>query len=207
MRRRCRRLISACRQGFTLLELVVSASLASLIFVGLVVLLTTTLRLHTASQLRFKVERAQQRALRLIRSDVRQGYGLVANPEATGLWSCPLVNRRPVLAISLSPDDPSALRHAIVYSVGSAPSAIWRGDVLMRCGPAYGLDGRIDPVGVMTNRVLLDSLPSSDGDGLGFAATEDTRLQLVEVTIEQLTTQHSSLNAGSPQRVRSRLSL
>ena len=77
----------------------------------------------------------------------------------------------------------------------------------MRCGPAYGLDGRIDPVGVMTNRVLLDSLPSGEGNGLGFAATLDTRLQLVEVTIEQLTTQHSSLDVVSAQRVRSRLSL
>ena len=47
------------------------------------------------------------------------------------------------------------------YSLGSPPSAIWRGQVLMRCGPAYGLDGQIKAGGIFQNRVVLDGLVRS----------------------------------------------
>jgi len=42
--------------------------------------------------------------------------------------------------------------------VGPAPSAIWRGRVLMRCGPAYGLDGRLSAGSAPQNRVVIDGL-------------------------------------------------
>jgi len=45
----------------------------------------------------------------------------------------------------------------ITYTVGSPPSAIWRRRVLMRCGPAFGLDGE-PSTGAAQNRVLLDGL-------------------------------------------------
>ena len=51
----------------------------------------------------------------------------------------------------------------IVYSVGQAPSAIWQGQVLMRCGPAYGLDGQVRPATAYQNRVVLDSLAQDFG--------------------------------------------
>jgi len=45
----------------------------------------------------------------------------------------------------------------ISYSVGAAPSPIWRGSVLLRCGPAFGLTGEPSG-GAFQNRVLLDGL-------------------------------------------------
>ncbi len=45
----------------------------------------------------------------------------------------------------------------ITYSIGTAPSAIWRGKGLMRCGPAYGLAGELSS-GAAQNRVVLDGL-------------------------------------------------
>ena len=47
----------------------------------------------------------------------------------------------------------------ITYSVGTPPSQIWRGLVLMRCGPAYGLAGEISG-GASQNRVVMDGLTS-----------------------------------------------
>ncbi len=53
----------------------------------------------------------------------------------------------------------------ITYSVGSAPGPIWRGQVLVRCGPAFGLYGELHS-GEPQSRVVIDALP---GDGAGFA--------------------------------------
>ena len=71
---------------------------------------------------------------------------------------------------------------AIVYSVGAAPSPIWRGQVLMRCGPAYGLDGRMDPTSNAQNRVLLDALPPDDGGGLEVNAHPQLPVLELELT-------------------------
>ncbi len=49
-------------------------------------------------------------------------------------------------------------RGALPY--GPAPSAIWRGAVLMRCCPAYGLDGDWSE-GSPVARVLIDALPAA----------------------------------------------
>ena len=51
------------------------------------------------------------------------------------------------------------------YSVGQPPSGIWRGHVLMRCGPAYGLDKEISAGSQHQNRVVLDQLQLPTGDG------------------------------------------
>jgi hypothetical protein len=50
----------------------------------------------------------------------------------------------------------------ITYSLGNPAEPIWRGRVLMRCGPAYGLHGELGS-GAAQNRVVLDALASSDG--------------------------------------------
>ena len=87
---------------------------------------------------------------------------MVADPQPSAAWPCGLAGRRPVLAVALSPEDPDARQHAIVYSVGSAPSPIWRGQVLMRCGPAYGLDKGLTAGGTALNRVVIDGLTATD---------------------------------------------
>ncbi|MFZ9229836.1 MAG: hypothetical protein ACO231_08650, partial [Prochlorococcaceae cyanobacterium] len=45
----------------------------------------------------------------------------------------------------------------ITYSLGKSAEPIWRGQVLMRCGPAFGLDGSPSAFQAL-NRVVLDGL-------------------------------------------------
>jgi hypothetical protein len=91
----------------------------------------------------------QRRALALIRADLRRALhhrtGAVVEPSA-----CPLAARRPVLQLRTD-------TAWITYAVGPAPSPIWRGSVLLRCGPAFGLYGE-PSVRDSQNRVLLDGL-------------------------------------------------
>lgn len=96
--------------------------------------------------------------------------------------------------------DPDARGSAvIVYSVGRAPSAIWRGQVLMRCGPSYGLDGVINLEGAYQNRVLLDALP--DRSVPGFSAQNHPTLPLLQLQLEQELHDRS----GQQRRLQSRL--
>ena len=127
--------------GFTLVELLLAAALGTLLCGGLLQLLLGDLRLSAALAQRLQARRQQQQLLTLIRAERDLGYGVIANPDPSQSWPCALAGRRAVLAIALSPSDPGAQSQAIIYSVGAAPSPIWRGQVLMRCGPAYGLDG------------------------------------------------------------------
>jgi hypothetical protein len=62
----------------------------------------------------------------------------------------------------------------ITYTAGSPPSPIWRRRVLMRCGPAFGLDGEPSG-GAAQNRVLLDGLSQP---GLEAAVEPDGLLHL-----------------------------
>ena len=178
--------------GFTLVELLLAAALGTLLCGGLLQLLLGDLRLSAALAQRLQARRQQQQVLTLIRAERDLGYGVIANPDPSQSWPCTLAGRRAVLAIALSPSDPGAESQAIIYSVGAAPSPIWRGQVLMRCGPAYGLDGRIDPESQFQNRVVLDDLPSGDQQGL--RATADPQLPVIDLQLEQ------QLPGGSVQR-------
>ena len=178
--------------GFTLVELLLAATLGTLVCGGLLQLLLGDLRLSAATAQKLQAQRQQQQVLTLIRAERDRGYGVIANPDPSQTWPCALAGRRAVLAIALSPSDTGARQQAIVYSVGAAPSPIWRGQVLMRCGPAYGLDGRMNPDSSAQNRVLLDGLPSGDQQGL--RATADPQLPVIDLHLEQ------ELQAGSWQR-------
>lgn len=178
--------------GFTLVELLLAAAVGTLVCGGLLQLLLGDLRLSAAMAQRLQARRQQQQVLTLIRDERDLGYGVIANPDPSQSWPCSLAGRRAVLAIALSPSDPGAREQAIVYSVGAAPSPIWRGQVLMRCGPAYGLDGRMNPDSSAQNRVLLDGLPSGEQQGL--RATADPQLPVIDLHLEQ------ELQAGSWQR-------
>ena len=76
----------------------------------------------------------QRRTLELLKGDLERASIWQIDPDASADWPCALAGRQPKLAIT--PRDGS---DPVVYSLGSAPSAIWRGDVLMRCGPAFDL--------------------------------------------------------------------
>lgn len=94
-------------------------------------------------------ERAfQRRTLALLRAELgaAQRWQL-----GTGVGAaCSLAGRTPVVQLEVE-------GRKITYSLGAAPSPIWRGQVLMRCGPAYGLAGELSAAAAQ-NRVVLDGL-------------------------------------------------
>jgi hypothetical protein len=111
----------------------------------------------------------QARTLALLRSDLLRADTLrLATAEGS---ACPLGGRDPLLQISTA-------QGPITYSLGLPPSPIWRGRVLMRCGPAFGLDGE-PSAGQAQNRVVIDGLVS---DGLRI---EDSGQGLLRLRLEQ----------------------
>ena len=134
--------------GFSLLELLLVCSLGLLVFgvAASVLLSEQTLGSQMGGFLRQR--QLLLRANQLIAVDVERGIALA--PELVS--ACNLAGRQPWLQI-LSADG-----SITTYSLGSPPSAIWSGQVLMRCGPAYGLDGRIKAGTRFQNRVVLGGL-------------------------------------------------
>ncbi|MFN9622540.1 MAG: type II secretion system protein J [Cyanobacteriota bacterium] len=102
-----------------------------------------------------------RRTLALLRSELALAQSWQVGTAAAA--ECALGGRTPVLALEVG-------GRWITYSVGEAPSRIWRGQVLMRCGPAYGLSGELSG-GAAQNRVLIDGLVSEgvevESQGLG----------------------------------------
>ena len=170
-------------KGFTLIELMLSLSLGSILFVVLLQLIGADLRLGNSMASRLRESAQQRHTLELIRGELAIGSGWTVDPISSQQWSCGMAGRRPVLAISLDSYNTQVSSSTIVYSVGAAPSPIWRGQVLMRCGPAYGLDGVIRPDGKAQNRVLIDGLPKK---GLGFQARQDSYSKVLHLALEQV---------------------
>ena len=175
-------------KGFTLIELLLSLSLGSMLFIVLLQLIGADLRLGNSMASRLRESAQQRQTLELIRGELAIGFGWEVDPVISRRWSCGMAGRQPVLAISLDPSNILDSTQTIVYSVGTAPSAIWRGQVLMRCGPAYGLDGAIRQGGKAQNRVLIDGLPK---EGLGFQARQDPQSKVLHLALEQ------AVNGGS----------
>ena len=169
-------------KGFTLIELLLSLSLGSMLFVVLLQLIGADLRLGNSMASRLRESAQQRQTLELIRGELAIGSGWEVDPTPSHQWTCGMAGRQPVLAIGLDSRNSQASTQTIVYSVGAAPSAIWRGQVLMRCGPAYGLDGVIRPGGTAQNRVLIDGLPK---DELGFQARQDPHSKVLHLALEQ----------------------
>ena len=139
--------------GFSLLELLLAVSLGLfLLGVGAAALFSEQ-RLGWRMGLFLRQRRMLLRANQLIAADIERGVAL-----ALSWLRCPLAGRQLWLQL-LSPD--GALT---TYSLGKPPSGIWQGHVLMRCGPAYGLDGQIAAGSHHQNRVVLDQLKVSPGD-------------------------------------------
>lgn len=151
--------------GFSLVELLVAACLGLLVW-GVVLQALVADGRQVERMVRQLRERGQQRrVLALLRGDLLRAQR-VDLAQATGA-ACGLGGRAPVLQLQ-TPAGP------ITYTVGSAPSAIWRGRVLMRCGPAFGLHGE-PSAGAAQNRVLLDGLAVP---GLAAATEPDGLLHL-----------------------------
>ena len=171
-------------KGFTLLELMLALSLGSLLFALMLRLIGADLRLGQAMAQRLRETSRQQRSLELIREELALAHGWMVDPPPSTRWPCPMAGRRPVLAIAMQADDPQARgEQVIVYAVGSAPDRIWRGQVLMRCGPGFSLEGVPTLQGAFQNRVLLDALPQDSG--VGFQVHRHPFLPVLELEIEQ----------------------
>ncbi|MCP9848802.1 prepilin-type N-terminal cleavage/methylation domain-containing protein [Cyanobium sp. Morenito 9A2] len=138
--------------GFTLVELLLALA-AGLVVAGAVVQgLLLSCRLSQTMGRQLRQQEFAQRALRLVESDLRRAGAISADP-ASEPPACNLGGRTPVLHLRLATDQPP-----ITYSQGAPPSAIWGGQVLMRCGPAFGIDGAQNLEGAWQNRVVLDGL-------------------------------------------------
>jgi hypothetical protein len=170
-------------QGFSLLDLLLASCLGLLLW-GVSLGLLMAQGDQGARLARLARERLwQRRSLDLIRADLRRAERVEINPTQAAA-ACPLAGRRPVLHLHSDPGP-------VTYAVGTPPSAIWRGLVLLRCGPAFNLQGepsRADPL----NRVVLDGLSAR-----GLIA-EWREAGLVRLELEQ----ELALVGGGAQRIR-----
>jgi hypothetical protein len=153
-----------------------------MLFVVLLQLIGADLRLGNSMASRLRESAQQRHTLELIRGELAIGTDWTVHPVTSDQWPCGMAGRQPVLAIGLDSRNTEVSSQTIVYSVGAAPSAIWRGQVLMRCGPAYGLDGVIRSDGKAQNRVLIDGLAK---EGLGFQARLDPQSKVLHLALEQ----------------------
>ena len=162
-------------QGFTLVELML-ASLVGCLLCGVVFqLLFAETRQGGSLAQSLQLKKWQRRTLELVKSDLERASSWRVDPDASEHWPCALADRQPKLAIT--PRDGS---DPVVYSLGSAPSSIWRGDVLMRCGPAFDLQGGIRSGSRYQNRVVLDGVDR-------FALHQPPGLPVLQMELEQCT--------------------
>lgn len=143
--------------GFTLVELLLALATGLAVATAVIqaLLASTGLTAKLARQLR--QQEFAQRTRRLVESDLQRAMAVSAAPEQEQA-ACGLGGRTAVLHLALGPK-----AAPITYSLGSAPSAIWQGPVLMRCGPAFDLEGRANLTGAWQNRVVLDAMDSQSG--------------------------------------------
>jgi len=161
--------------GFTLVELLLAALVGCLLCSVVVQLLFAETRQGGSLAESFQLKQWQRRTLELLKGDLERASSWQINPEAAENWPCAFANRQPKL--SITPRDGS---EPVVYSLGSAPSAIWRGDVLMRCGPAFGLQGEIRSGSRYQNRVVLDGVDR-------FQLHQPSGLPVLQMLLEQRT--------------------
>ena len=158
--------------GFSLLELLLALSLGMVLSaVALQSLLADGQRSQRLGQL-FRHRSEQRLLLALIDSDALAATAFSVDPDLQRSH-CSLAGREPVLQLTTAAG-------VITYSRGDPPSSIWRGRVVMRCGPAYGIDGRLS-AGAAQNRVVLDQLPQDEAHG--FSARHESALGAVAVRL------------------------
>ena len=161
--------------GFTLVELMLAALLGCLLCGVAFQLLLAETRQGGSLAESLQLKQWQRRTLELVKSDLQRASSWQIDPDASDPWPCSLAGRQPKLAIT-SPDgsDP------VLYSLGPAPSPIWRGAVLMRCGPAFDLQGGIRSGSRYQNRVVLDGVDR-------FELTQPSGLPVLQLELEQRT--------------------
>lgn len=158
-------------RGLTLVELLLGLGLGMALFVTLLQALLLQGRGNERLVRLMRERGVQRRTLALLRSEILRAERLELGPSLALQPACSLAGRRPVLHLQTG-------QGTISYTLGAAPSPIWRGQVLMRCGPAYGLDGELS-AGSSQNRVLLDGL-ATGGFEASRGAPGQLRLRLLQ---------------------------
>ena len=136
--------------AFSLLELLLALSLGISLSGVILQILISESNLGLRFNRLLRERGVQQRTLALIREDVMRSSRISTDPQQEQ-HACSMAGRLPVLHLSTASGQ-------VTYSVGTAPSPIWRGQVLMRCGPAFDLLGQPSAGTSAQNRVLIDGL-------------------------------------------------
>jgi prepilin-type N-terminal cleavage/methylation domain-containing protein len=162
--------------GFSLTELLVTLALSGLVGAMVLTLLVGDLRQMGGLGRWLRERQAGERALELVRAEVQRAEGVTLQSGAVPLpTGCGLAGR--IFVMQLQGRNRGGQSVAVLFSRGVAPSPIWRGDVLVRCGPAYGLDGEWSE-GIAVSRVLIDALPAGDGFAVAGSGPGVLRLTL-----------------------------
>ena len=159
----------------SLVELILAALLGTFLCGVVFQLLFAETRQGGALAESLQLKQWQRRTLELLKGDLERASSWQIDPDPSGSWPCALADRQPKLAIT--PRDGS---DPVVYSLGSAPSGIWRRDVLMRCGPAFDLRGGIRRGSRYQNRVVLDGVEC-------FELHQPSGLPVLQMQIDQRT--------------------
>ena len=160
-------------RGFTLVELLLAAGLGVVFCSQAAQLLIGDLAHGSALARRLQLRRLQRRTLMLVKGDLSDAEHWQLQPGFDPNWRCSMAQRQPLIAIS-SVEGAAA----VVYSLGPPPSSIWRGQVLMRCGPSFDLQGQPNLEGPYQNRVVLDQVET-------FHVEQDPQLPLLRLEIQQ----------------------
>lgn len=162
-------------QGFTLVELMLAA-LVGCLFCGVAFqLLFAETRQGGSLAESFQLKQMQRRTLELLKGDLARASTWQIDPDPSGSWPCAVADRQ--LKLAIMPSDGS---DPVLYSLGPAPSAIWSGSVLMRCGPAFDLQGGVRSGSRYQNRVVLDGVDR-------FQLHQPSGLPVLHMQLEQRT--------------------
>ena len=175
--------------GFSLVELLLVAALGVGLCGVAFQLLLGEARQGGALAQRLMVRRLQRRTLQLIKGDLADAQRWQLQPDPQPDWPCSMAHRDVLIAIH-----PAHGSAPVLYSLGVAPSEIWRGQVLMRCGPAFDLQGRSRASSTYQNRVVLDAIDT-------IKLHQPLGLPVIEMELEQLL--NGGSNNDSPKTVRS----
>ncbi len=159
--------------GFSLMELLLALSLGLTLLAVIGKALTGELGQSRWLAHILRERMATQRALELMRMELQEAPVVRVMPGVIQREGCGLAGRKVLLHLDFTPDGVLPDQD-VTYSLERKPDPIWRGQVLMRCGPAYGLEGQLEN-SVAVSRVWLDALHA---DGMTIVPVENGRLKL-----------------------------
>ena len=201
-RRRLSKGSGAPAGGFTLPELLVTLLLSGLVSAMVLQLLVGDLRQVGRLGRWLRERQAGERALELVRGELQRAESATRSGDIPA--GCGSEGRK--LVLQLQGRDRAGTLRTVTYTTGKAPSSIWRGDVLVRCGPAYGLDGAWSagtaPASGETggvSRVLIDALPAGDGFRVGATAPGVLSLELTRQLADGQTLRQEQVALAPPE--------